>query len=77
MGAAGATKKRWSDLSPVQQRAVIAGAAAEVVLTVWALRDLKRRPAESVRGPKAVWVASFVVQPFGPLAYAMFGRGPR
>jgi hypothetical protein len=56
---------------------VIAGAAVETVLTGWALRDLKRRPAASVRGPKAAWVASFVVQPFGPVAYAIFGRGPR
>jgi hypothetical protein len=78
MGAVGATRKRrWSDLSPVEQRTVIAGGAAEIVLTAWALRDLRRRPAESVRGPKAAWVASFVVQPFGPLAYVMFGRGPR
>jgi hypothetical protein len=75
--ASGATKKKWSDLSPVEQRAVIAGAAAEIVLTAWALRDLKRRPAESVRGPKAAWVASFVVQPFGPLAYVFFGRASR
>jgi hypothetical protein len=56
---------------------VIAGAAVEIVLTGWALRDLKRRPAESIRGPKAAWVASFVVQPFGPVAYAGFGRRPR
>jgi phospholipase D-like protein len=77
VSAKGAKKKRWSDLSPVEQRAVIAGAAAEIVLTAWALRDLKRRPAGSVRGPKALWVASFAVQPFGPLAYAAFGRGPR
>jgi hypothetical protein len=77
MGAEGATKKRWSDLSPMEQRTIIAGAAAEIVLTAWALRDLKRRPAATVRGPKAVWAASFVVQPFGPLAYVLFGRGSR
>jgi hypothetical protein len=77
MGAEGATKKRWSDLSPVEQRAIIAGGIAEVVLTAWALRDLRRRPTETVRGPKALWVASFVVQPFGPLAYVLFGRGAR
>jgi hypothetical protein len=77
VAAARAPKKRWSDLSPGQQRAVVVGGAVEIALTAWALRDLKRRPAESVRGPKAVWVVSFAVQPFGPLAYAMFGRGPR
>jgi hypothetical protein len=77
MGAEGATKKRWSDLSPVEQRAIIAGGVAEIVLTAWALRDLRRRPAASVRGPKAAWVVSFVVQPFGPLAYVLFGRARR
>jgi hypothetical protein len=67
-------KQRWSDLSPFEQRTVIVGGVAELVLTGWALQDLKRRPAKSVRGPKVAWVASFVVQPFGPLAYALFGR---
>ena len=75
MGAEGATKKRWSDLSPAEHRAIIAGGVAEIALTAWALRDLSRRPAASVRGPKAAWVVSFVVQPFGPLAYVLFGRG--
>jgi hypothetical protein len=73
----GAAKKRWSDLSRVEQRTIIAGGAVEIALTAWALRDLKRRPAASVRGPKAAWALSFAVQPFGPLAYALFGRGPR
>jgi hypothetical protein len=72
-GAMGA-KKRWSDLTPVEQRTVIAGGVLELVVTGWALRDLARRPAGSIRGQKALWVASFVVQPFGPLAYAAFGR---
>ncbi|MGZ4448121.1 MAG: PLDc N-terminal domain-containing protein [Nocardioides sp.] len=39
-----------------------------------ALRDLARRPAAAVRGPRAAWAASFVVQPFGPLAYLVAGR---
>ena len=67
-------KKRWSDLTPGQQRLVVVGGALEVVMTAWALRDLARRPAGDVRGPKWVWRASFVVQPVGPVAYAAFGR---
>jgi hypothetical protein len=67
-------KKSWGDLSPRQRKAVVAGAAVELVVTSWALRDLRGRPAESVRGPKALWVASFAVQPFGPLAYLAVGR---
>jgi len=67
-------KKSWGDLSPTQHKAVFGGAAVELVLTTWALRDLRGRPAERVRGPKLLWVASFAVQPFGPLAYLVLGR---
>ena len=72
----GMPKKRWSDLTTGQQRAIIVGAAVEVVVTGIALRDLARRPSAQVRGPKAAWVLSFVVQPFGPLAYYAMGRRP-
>jgi hypothetical protein len=68
------TKKRWSDLSPGQQKAIIVGGAIEVVLTATAVRGLRRRSADGVRGSKAMWVLSFVFQPFGPLAYYGFGR---
>lgn len=67
-------KKRWSDLSPTQQRAVVALGAVEVVLTTAALVSLARRPAERVRGPKAAWVAGCFVQPVGPIAYFLAGR---
>ncbi len=67
-------KKKWSDLTPAQQRAIKVGGALEVVLTALALRDLARRPADEVHGSKALWAVSFVVQPFGPLAYFAAGR---
>jgi hypothetical protein len=67
-------KKRWSDLTPTQQKAVIAGGVVEVVLTTIALRDLARRPASEVRGRKSTWVLAFAVQPFGPIAYLVRGR---
>jgi hypothetical protein len=44
------------------------------VVTVAALRDLARRPADEVRGTKTAWVLSFLVQPFGPIAYFAMGR---
>lgn len=67
-------KKSWNDLSPAQQKAVIVGGVVETVLTGWMLRDLKRRDATQVRGPKLAWRAASVVQPFGPLGYLAFGR---
>lgn len=69
-------KKKWSELTPTQQRLIIAGGAVEAVLTAAALVSLANRPREAVRGPKALWVASMVVQPVGPLAYFAFGRRP-
>jgi Phospholipase_D-nuclease N-terminal len=67
-------KKRWSDLTALQRRAILVGGAAEVVLTSAAMRDLARRDADEVRGPKVAWVLACVVQPFGPLAYFVLGR---
>jgi hypothetical protein len=70
-------KKKWSDLTPTQQKTIIAGGAVELVLTAIALRDLAKRPASEVRGRKSLWVLAFTVQPFGPLAYLMRGRRSR
>ncbi|WP_110208684.1 hypothetical protein [Nocardioides daejeonensis] len=67
-------KKSWNDLTPTQQKVVVIGGVVEAALTGWMLRDLKRREAAQVRGPKLLWRAASVVQPFGPLGYLAFGR---
>lgn len=67
-------KKKWSDLTATQQRLICVAGAAEIVMTTAALRDLARRPADEVRGPKPVWVLASFVQPVGPLAYFWVGR---
>lgn len=67
-------KKKWSDLTPTQQKVVIAGGVIETVLTGYVLRDLARRGPEQVRGPKALWRLGSFVQPVGPVAYLVFGR---
>lgn len=67
-------KKRWSDLTPAQQKAVIAVGVVEALMTGWMLRDLKHRDAAQVRGPKLMWRAVSMVQPVGPLGYLAFGR---
>ncbi|GAA2112327.1 hypothetical protein GCM10009841_35940 [Microlunatus panaciterrae] len=69
-----ANKKRWQDFSAGQRAAIIAGGAAELVLTSIALTDLAKRPGKQVRGPKPLWVLGCIVQPFGPIAYLAFGR---
>lgn len=67
-------KKSWQELSPTQQKAIIAGATVEALLTTVALIDLVRRPREQVWGPKPLWCAALFVQPVGPVAYLAIGR---
>lgn len=67
-------KKKWSDLTTGQRRAICVAGAVEAALTAAALCDLAHRPADKVRGPKAVWAVASFVQPVGPLAYFAKGR---
>lgn len=53
------------------------GAAFEGILKVLALRDLRRRPANQVRGSKAKWaIALILINSVGavPIAYFVYGR---
>jgi hypothetical protein len=67
-------KKRWSDLSPRARAAIVVGGIAEAAVTAVALRDLVRRPATLVRGPKWLWGPALFVQPVGSPLYLLAGR---
>lgn len=70
-------KKRWKDLSENQRRMIVAGVVLETVVKVAALRDLKHRPADEVRGPKWLWGGVITVANSAglvPAAYFVFGR---
>ncbi|HEU4424462.1 MAG TPA: PLDc N-terminal domain-containing protein [Pilimelia sp.] len=69
-----ARRRRWRDLSDRQRAAMLVVASIELALTATAAADLYRRPSEQVLGRKALWWPVLVVQPFGPVAYLMFGR---
>ena len=68
------TRQKWSDLSDRQRVLIVAGAAAELSLKIVALVDIQRRPAEQIRGPKALWRAAMAVNLLGPLSYFAVGR---
>jgi hypothetical protein len=68
------SRKTWSDLSPRSRAAIVALGLAEVVVTGVALRDLVRRHADLVRGPKALWAPILFVQPVGSPLYLLAGR---
>jgi hypothetical protein len=66
--------KKWSDLDPKEQRAIVAVGTAQVGLLVAALIDLWRRPAAKVRGSKRLWAPALFVNFIGPISYFAFGR---
>ena len=53
---------------------MVAAIAVQISLLVAALADLRRRPADQLRGTKAMWTAVSFVNFVGPLAYFAFGR---
>jgi hypothetical protein len=72
-----AARKQWSDLSERNRRLLIAAAAAEGILKVAALIDIKRRPATQIRGSKWLWATAVtVISSAGvlPVSYFVFGR---
>jgi hypothetical protein len=72
------TVKKWSDLSPRARKALLVAGGIEGILKVAALVDLKRRPADRVRGSKRAWgLAITFVNSCGAVPLAYFARGRR
>jgi hypothetical protein len=71
--------QHWNNLSRRTRRLLIAAAGAEGVLKVAALIDMKRRPADQIRGSKWVWGPAMVINSAGviPIAYFTLGRRRR
>jgi hypothetical protein len=67
-------KKQWGEYSTLQQASMAFIGTLQVVLTLWALVDLLRRPTRRLRGTKLFWLPTVFLQPFGPPAYLIFGR---
>ena len=67
-------RKRWNDLSDREKTAVLVAVSVQLSLAATAWIDLARRPADLVRGPKAVWAAAIAVNFVGPIAYFTVGR---
>lgn len=69
-----ATKRTFKELSTGAQIGVIVTAIIELTLTIAALRDLQKRPAEQVKGSKKLWALASLINISGPIAYFLFGR---
>jgi hypothetical protein len=67
-------KRKWSDLSPRARRLTVVTGILEACLKAAMLIDLRRRPADQIRGPKWLWTLLTFVNFFGPVAYFAYGR---
>ena len=67
-------KKSFRDLSGGQRLRVATMAGLQLVLQTAALKDLKKRPAALINGPKPVWFAASFLNFIGPVAYFLLGR---
>ena len=69
-----AVKKKWSERSSRSRRLIVAAGVVEAALLVATLIDLRRRPADQIKGSKRMWTALAFVNIVGPIAYFTFGR---
>jgi hypothetical protein len=67
-------KQKWSDLSQSTRRLIVVAGVAQACLKVAMLTDIKRRPAEQIRGSKWLWSALAFVNLLGPVSYFAWGR---
>lgn len=69
-----AKKKTWKEMSPAGKAGTIVVGVAQVALLLAAQRDISRRPAELINGPKVAWRLAALVNFIGPTGYFIFGR---
>ncbi len=67
-------KKPWKELSTPQKAGGLLMGIVQVSLLIAALVDIRRRPAEQIRGRKAWWALAAFVNFIGPISYFLFGR---
>jgi hypothetical protein len=66
-------RKTWAELPPRAKFGTIVAAGVQLSLLIAAQRDISRRPAEEIRGSKALWRAVTLINFIGPGSYFTFG----
>lgn len=69
-----AKKKTWKEMPPAARVGTVLVGIAQMALMVAAQRDISKRPAELINGPKAAWRMVALLNFVGPLGYFIFGR---
>jgi phytoene/squalene synthetase len=72
--AVGELSRLYRGLSPRARRAVWTAVGVEAVLIAGVERDIQRRSADRVRGPKLLWRVIATQNVVGPALYLLFGR---
>ncbi|MCB0253668.1 MAG: PLDc N-terminal domain-containing protein [Anaerolineae bacterium] len=67
-------QRNWAELSAWQKGLLGLVGLIQILLLAAALLDLRRRPAEQVRGSKKLWTLVAFINYVGPLAYFLVGR---
>lgn len=67
-------KQTWSEMSPGNKAIVSVVGIGQVLLATTAWRDLAKRTAAQVNGPKGLWAAIIAINWVGPIAYFVKGR---
>lgn len=67
-------QKRWSDLTGRQKVTILVMGTLQLLLLTSALWDIRRRPADEVKGSKRMWALLSFVNFVGPIAYFVVGR---
>jgi hypothetical protein len=69
-----ARKQSWSELSGGKKVLVVVLSLAQISLTVAGYRDLAKRSADEVEGPKLAWGVAMLANWVGPITYFAKGR---
>lgn len=67
-------RRQWRNLSATRKTFLGLGAFVQISLLIAALTDIRRRPADQIRGHKLLWTAAAFVNFVGPISYFVFGR---
>ncbi len=68
---------KWQDMNNGQRVGVVLVGIIQIALLAAALRDIRKRDAEELRGSKTMWRAISLINFIGPITYFALGRKPK
>ena len=71
-----ATKAPWhqKDTPAAKNASALVRGIFNLALLIWAVRDIRRRSADEIKGNRKFWMMAAFAPPIGPIAYFLFGR---